>query len=443
MILPLIIHAAQIVTAWYLFAAHGNTAIAEREPETRTCGSCSPPELEYLLRMPASSERRDFAVSLAKQCQEDTSLPTHVVMNIAVSLSDLGESNAAFELVRHSYVSRYNSEDHDVGLLAASLGKQVGQYAYCERIASNIVGTWKNERKQTSVRGDQTGARMFGLLAACQHRLGKPESAHKTHLSAAEAGAYPSGDPRRPGGAAMWVEHLGPGIPIWDRGTILSTGRAGEKLVELLNVLEDSNILTTIRSELITWENSRMTADREGRIELWVQEHQNLVDVEGNWEELYLYRDGGFNPSACNLDFSGTCDILYKYKSMFHVDGHVKFSRIAPGSTVWPHSGGTNSKLRGHLGVIIDEYAVRNARLYVAGRQIGWENGTAFIFDDTYEHSVIYPLNNNKRKKNINRRRVVLLFDVFHPRLKRSKRIMMNRKSRRKASKISTSNWIV
>ena len=409
----------------------------------RTCEACSPRELDHLSGMPLGSQRSAFADALSAQCvllSRQRGPPDSVFVNIALALSDLGEHTAAFELARGVHDAR-GDRDGDVALLAASLAKQVGQNEYCASVAQTLI----QSRIESGTSRIDTAARVFGLLAACQHRQGNPSAAALTHQLAVQYGAYPSKDPRRPGGAAHWNPRLGDPHPIWEKGMLKSLGKNGRNIVRLLEKLEEESSITLLLHELEAWEEARRQQQhrpeqhrpeqhQHATKSLWVQEHQNLVDVTGHWHELYLFREGRFEvgtEGACHVWFSQTCAMLEKYKSLFHPTGHIKLSRIRPGSKVWPHSGGTNTKLRGHLGVVVGEHAEAHARLNVAGMEVKWTVGKSFVFDDTFEHSVEFPSSSGSRGIVGGDDRIVLLFDIFHPSLKKSSKIRMRRKARR------------
>jgi aspartyl/asparaginyl beta-hydroxylase (cupin superfamily) len=82
------------------------------------------------------------------------------------------------------------------------------------------------------------------------------------------------------------------------------------------------------------------------------------------------------------------------------------FSRLSPNSTISPHYGPCNVRLRIHLGLDIPD----NCYIKVAEEKKLWEEGKCLVFDDTYLHEV---KNENKEKQ-----RVILLLDIWHPDLK-------------------------
>lgn len=60
------------------------------------------------------------------------------------------------------------------------------------------------------------------------------------------------------------------------------------------------------------------------------------------------------------------------------------FSRLAPGTRIHPHKGIDHTVLRCHLGLLVPP----GCTLQVHGVQRKWEDGSVFLFDDTYAHEV-------------------------------------------------------
>jgi aspartate beta-hydroxylase len=81
------------------------------------------------------------------------------------------------------------------------------------------------------------------------------------------------------------------------------------------------------------------------------------------------------------------------------------FSTMKPGTSINPHYGATNIKLRCHFPLFVPEEAF----LRVAGDPRAWEEGKMIIFDDSYEHEAAN-LSDSKE-------RVILLIDIWHPEL--------------------------
>ncbi len=79
------------------------------------------------------------------------------------------------------------------------------------------------------------------------------------------------------------------------------------------------------------------------------------------------------------------------------------FSTMLPGTSIAPHYGATNLKLRLHFPLFIPN----EAYLQVAGDARPWEEGKMIVFDDSYEHEAA---NLSKTEE-----RVILLMDIWHP----------------------------
>lgn len=78
------------------------------------------------------------------------------------------------------------------------------------------------------------------------------------------------------------------------------------------------------------------------------------------------------------------------------------FSALAPGTSLKPHCGTSNLKLRCHLGLCIpDDCGIR-----VGAETRSWEEGKCIIFDDSFFHQAW---------NNSDRTRIVLLIDLSHP----------------------------
>ena len=81
---------------------------------------------------------------------------------------------------------------------------------------------------------------------------------------------------------------------------------------------------------------------------------------------------------------------------------NAMFSLLAPNTVIPPHVGISNTRLVCHLPLIVPE----GCWFRVGGETRFWQEGEAFVFDDTIEHEAINPTEEL---------RVVLIFDVWHP----------------------------
>ena len=165
-----------------------------------------------------------------------------------------------------------------------------------------------------------------------------------------------------------------------------------------------------IRAELL-----RLLPNSAGRERVFDSEEierQNLrgLDVAPSWNGYYFYRHGARREDNCSScpDTARALDRL----PLAHVREHgpeVLYSVFTPGTHLLPHRGVTNTRLVGHLPLIIPE----NCALKVGGEVHSWEPGKVVVFDDTYEHEAW-----NRSQQT----RVVMIFDVWHPDLSDAER---------------------
>ena len=134
---------------------------------------------------------------------------------------------------------------------------------------------------------------------------------------------------------------------------------------------------------------------------------------QGKWKDLFFYNNGARNNIACKA-FPNIAKIIDSIKEVQGVNpGCVCLSFIYPGTSVTPHFGISNNKLRLHLGI----KNLDDSTLYVKDKsfdkntnilKLKWEKGKAFIFDDSFEHWV-------ENKSTGNKPRIILLADLWHP----------------------------
>jgi len=139
--------------------------------------------------------------------------------------------------------------------------------------------------------------------------------------------------------------------------------------------------------------------------------HLRGTDIAPSWNGYYFYRHGVRRDDNCN-----TCPATARALDrlpLTHVREHgpeVLFSVFTAGTHLLPHRGVTNTRLVGHLPLIVPG----DCALRVAGELHVWRTGKVIVFDDTYEHEAW------NRSSHI---RVVLIFDVWHPGLTEAERI--------------------
>ena len=95
-----------------------------------------------------------------------------------------------------------------------------------------------------------------------------------------------------------------------------------------------------------------------------------------------------------------------------HTPNHgptVNFSLLAPHTQIPPHTGSTNVRLIVHLPLIVP----KGCTFRVGNETREWEEGKAWVFDDTIEHEALNPSD---------QLRVILIVDTWHPDLSESER---------------------
>lgn len=137
-------------------------------------------------------------------------------------------------------------------------------------------------------------------------------------------------------------------------------------------------------------------------------EFLNVISEElySKWPERFLYNEGwnvfGLRFMRNDLyEAHAICpfisSIVHKYDDLIVTAG---FSIMSPGTIIYPHEGYTDSVLRCHMGIEVPE---GDCFLKVDAVQRQWQEGEAFVFDDTFEHQAW-----NKTSH----RRIIMLLDL-------------------------------
>ncbi|XP_050409295.1 aspartate beta-hydroxylase domain-containing protein 2 [Patella vulgata] len=132
----------------------------------------------------------------------------------------------------------------------------------------------------------------------------------------------------------------------------------------------------------------------------------------GKWCFFHLIDQGCVTKNAPRCP--KTMNFLFSVRGFMNntVFGNAGFSVIYPGTHITEHFGPTNIRLRCHLGLQISE----DCYLTVGNDQCTWNDRECLIFDDSFLHSAT-----NYGKKE----RVILLFDIWHPDIPYSKRLLL------------------
>jgi aspartate beta-hydroxylase len=158
-----------------------------------------------------------------------------------------------------------------------------------------------------------------------------------------------------------------------------------------------------IRQELL--QLLRSEAGRERVFTTEAIEQQNLRGLKSppSWNGYYFYRHGGRREDNC-----AACPVTARaleLPPLSHVRDHgpeVLFSVFTAGTHLLPHRGVTNTRVVGHLPLLVPA----DCALNVGGEVHEWQEGRAVVFDDTYEHEAW---------NRSDRTRVVLIFDIWNP----------------------------
>lgn len=165
-----------------------------------------------------------------------------------------------------------------------------------------------------------------------------------------------------------------------------------------------------IRQELLQLLPSPAGRERVFTTEAIAKENLRGLQSPPSWNGYYFYRHGerrADNCAACPVTAS-----TLEFLPLSHVRDHgpeVLFSVFTAGTHLLPHRGVTNTRLVGHLPLLVPP----DCALKVGGEVHEWREGRAVIFDDTYEHEA---WNRGDRT------RVVLIFDIWNPHLTEAER---------------------
>ena len=134
-----------------------------------------------------------------------------------------------------------------------------------------------------------------------------------------------------------------------------------------------------------------------------------------DWGALYLWRNGEpvpENQALCPVTTAAMNALPLVFSGQRCPN--ILFSRLRPGAKIPPHNGMINTRLIGHLPLIIPE----NCGFRVGNTTRSWNVGEAFLFDDTIEHEAWNDSNED---------RFVLIFEVWRPELTEAEQTLATR----------------
>ncbi|MGD8326656.1 MAG: aspartyl/asparaginyl beta-hydroxylase domain-containing protein [Sphingomonadales bacterium] len=128
------------------------------------------------------------------------------------------------------------------------------------------------------------------------------------------------------------------------------------------------------------------------------------------WKTIHLYRNTTEVEENTAL-FPKTVEILKAFP-LSQLGGQTVsayFSTLAPGARIPGHHGQVNTHATVHLPLVTDE----KARIQIGDKWYSWQQGKAFVFDDSFEHRV----------ENLgDEPRVMLVFEIWNPYLSLAER---------------------
>lgn len=129
--------------------------------------------------------------------------------------------------------------------------------------------------------------------------------------------------------------------------------------------------------------------------------HHRLLN-DPRWSALHLWQHGARKAAADRFPVTLAAVAAAGQPHVKARFPNVMFSRLAPGTRIPPHSGLYNTRLIVHLALI----APRGAHLRCGNQVRAFEEGRAWVFDDSMEHEAW----NDAASP-----RTILLFDVWRP----------------------------
>jgi aspartate beta-hydroxylase len=143
------------------------------------------------------------------------------------------------------------------------------------------------------------------------------------------------------------------------------------------------------------------------------RDYQGLLNNTA-WSAFYLWKDGELqkeNAARCPATMKAIESI-----PLVHTPARspsVLFSLLKPQAHIPPHCGLVNTRLIGHLPLIVPG----KCTFRVGNEEREWKEGKAWIFDDTFEHEA---------RNHTDETRVILLFEVWQPALTWQERANVN-----------------
>ena len=185
-----------------------------------------------------------------------------------------------------------------------------------------------------------------------------------------------------------------PAIPFYDREEFpwLEALEAATPQItaELLGVLDDGQ---TVLTPYVDY-GQGLPLDQ------WAALNRSL-----NWSAFHLCQHGGRveeNASRCPATLAALAKVDQPH--IPHRSPAAMFSILKPGVRLPPHTGVSNTRLVGHLPLVVPP----GCGFRVGDETRTWQHGVGWVFDDTIEHEAW---------NESDQTRAILIFDVWSPRL--------------------------
>lgn len=175
--------------------------------------------------------------------------------------------------------------------------------------------------------------------------------------------------------------------------------------------VEDTGVAKALEKIRANWKEIRAEGrDLMAMPRMWKEDpgFNSIPGARGWWGEVAVKGvalHSASEQAAMCRNAMLTCRLLQQFpQSSGCPKCKASFSLISANTTIPPHAGPTNSRLRAHLGLVVPKKGEVSIR--VGNETVGWKPGKWTIIDDSFEHEVV---NNGDGP------RLILLVDFRHP----------------------------
>jgi len=191
----------------------------------------------------------------------------------------------------------------------------------------------------------------------------------------------------------------------------------------IVQILENDQNLLKMKQECsqVFYNNNNNNKDNGNTTSIFDIDTIHSSNYGGVWNSFYFVNQGNIVQNSVN-QCPNTWEILQQAFGELLCTGsgigYVYFSRITPGTHITPHCGVCNMRLRLQLPLSVD--CNSDVKIRVADEWHTYQEGEAIIFDDTFNHEVLYQKSDDDSVQLSDR--IVLLVDFWHPELTEAER---------------------